>query len=37
MVRIIIGTILEIGKGVRDISSVEYAFKKKNRDFSEIL
>jgi len=34
MVRIIIGTILEIGKSVRDISSVEYAFKNKNRDFS---
>jgi tRNA pseudouridine38-40 synthase len=34
MVRIIVGTIIEIGKGVRDISSIEYAFKNANRDFS---
>jgi tRNA pseudouridine38-40 synthase len=34
MVRIIIGTILEIGKGVRDISSIEDAFKNANRDLS---
>jgi len=34
MVRIIMGTILEIGKGVRDISSIEDAFKKANRDLS---
>src|SRR5680860_289799 len=34
MVRIIIGTILEIGKGVRDISSIEEAFKKADRDLS---
>jgi len=34
MVRIIAGTIIEIGKGVRDISSIEHAFKNANRDFS---
>ena len=34
MVRIIIGTILEIGRGVRDISSIEDAFKKADRDLS---
>ncbi|MHB1376788.1 MAG: tRNA pseudouridine(38-40) synthase TruA [Candidatus Humimicrobiaceae bacterium] len=34
MVRIIMGTILEIGKGVRDISSIEDAFKNANRDLS---
>ena len=34
MVRIIVGTILEIGKGVRDISSIEDAFKKADRDLS---
>jgi tRNA pseudouridine38-40 synthase len=34
MVRIIIGTILEIGKGVRDISSIENAFRNANRDLS---
>jgi len=34
MVRIIVGTILEIGKGVRDISSIEDAFKKADRNLS---
>jgi len=34
MVRIIVGTILEIGKGVRDISSIEDAFEKADRDLS---
>jgi tRNA pseudouridine38-40 synthase len=31
MVRIIVGTILEIGKGLRDIESIDTAFKSKNR------
>ena len=34
MVRIIIGTILEIGKSERDISSIEDAFKNANRGLS---
>jgi len=34
MVRIIVGTLLEIGKGVRDISTIEYAFKNNNRDLA---
>jgi tRNA pseudouridine38-40 synthase len=34
MVRIIVGTILEIGKGLRGFSSIEDAFKNGNRDCS---
>jgi tRNA pseudouridine38-40 synthase len=34
MVRIIIGTILEIGKGLRDISSLDDAFKNTNRNLA---
>lgn len=34
MVRIIVGTLLEIGKGVRDISTIDYAFKNNSRDLA---
>jgi tRNA pseudouridine38-40 synthase len=34
MVRIIMGTILEIGKGARDISSLDDAFKNANRNLA---
>lgn len=34
MVRIIVGTIIEIGKGVRDISSIDLAFEKGNREMA---
>jgi len=34
MVRIIVGTIIEIGKGVRDISSIDLAFKKGSRELA---
>lgn len=34
MVRIIVGTLLEIGKGVRDISAIEKAFKYNDRNLA---
>lgn len=34
MVRIIVGTIIEIGKGARDITSLDYAFKSRDRDMA---
>jgi len=34
MVRIIVGTIIEIGKNVRDISSIDLAFRKSSRDLA---
>jgi len=34
MVRIIVGTILEVGKGIRDINSIQEAFKNKDRNLA---
>jgi tRNA pseudouridine38-40 synthase len=34
MARIIVGTVLEAGKGLRDIASINDAFDKRNRDFA---